>query len=161
ISCSNNLKQLGLACHAYHDVNEAFPRGNRGSWGNDHGSWMFVTLPYMEQDNLYKQVIAVRDPRFGGIDYNDPRWDMQAAGTARVLPKKPPYGRCPSDSFDRDNPAFSSYIGSQGPQCNDGPCNPRADPFNIHCNGRTGTFRNGIPAPIVPPTHPGYDPSYQ
>src|SRR5438270_3803520 len=59
LKCSNNLKQFGLACHAYHDVNSAFPRGNVGSWGNDRGSWMFLTLPYMEQDNLYKLVTAV------------------------------------------------------------------------------------------------------
>ena len=57
--CMNNLKQFGLAMHAYHDANDAFPRGNTGSWGNDHGSWMFVSLPYMEQSALYNQVVAV------------------------------------------------------------------------------------------------------
>src|SRR3989440_4742537 len=56
MKCSNNLKQLGLACHNYHDVNAAFPKGNQGTWGNDHGSWMFSVLPFMEQDALYTQV---------------------------------------------------------------------------------------------------------
>src|SRR5215472_1447693 len=65
MKCQNNLKQLGIAMHAFHDVNNMFPRGNVGSWGNDHGSWMFVTLPYMEQNPLYSQVIAVTGP--GGI----------------------------------------------------------------------------------------------
>src|SRR5262249_25701671 len=140
MKCSNNLKQLGLAFHSHHDVTEGFPRGNRGSWGNDHGSWLFQTLPFMEQDNLYRQVIAVRDNRFSpSIGYDDPRWDMQAAVAAGVLPKLLPYGRCPSDPYDTTNPRYSSYIGSQGPQCNDGACSPRADPFNIHCNGQTGT----------------------
>jgi prepilin-type N-terminal cleavage/methylation domain-containing protein/prepilin-type processing-associated H-X9-DG protein len=159
IKCANNLKQMGLAMHSYHDVFDGFPRGNKGSWGNDHGSWMFQTLPFMEQDNLYRQVTAVVGP--GGRTYNDPNWDMQLAVTARVLPKLLPYGRCPSDPFDPNNPAFSSYIGSQGPQCNDGSCSPRADPFNINCNGRTGTFAGNplVPQPINPPTYPGYGPS--
>src|SRR5205085_10306192 len=48
--CANNLKQLGLACHNFHDVNKTFPKGNHGTWGNDHGSWMFAVLPFMEQE---------------------------------------------------------------------------------------------------------------
>jgi prepilin-type N-terminal cleavage/methylation domain-containing protein/prepilin-type processing-associated H-X9-DG protein len=159
IKCTNNLKQMGLAMHTYHDTYDGFPKGNTGSWGNDHGSWMFLTLPYMEQDNLFRQVTSVVGP--GGIGYNDPRWDMQLAVTAKVLPKLLPYGRCPSDPFDTTNPMFSSYIGSQGPQCNDGSCSPRVDPFNVNCNGRTGTFAGNppVPQPITPPTHPGYGPS--
>jgi prepilin-type processing-associated H-X9-DG protein len=160
LKCQNNLKQFGLALHSYHDVNDAFPRGNTGSWGNDRGSWMFLTLPYMEQDNLYKQVTALVDPRFGGIPYTDVRWSMQTAVTAKVLPRKLPYGRCPSDDFDQDNPAYASYIASQGPQCNDGSCSPRADPFQLNCNGVVGRVSSGnISAALVPPTHPGYGPS--
>ncbi len=177
MSCSNNLKQLGLAMHNFHDTNLAFPRGNAGSWGNDHGSWMFQTLPYMEQDNLYKLVVAVVDRKVtGGIGYSDPRWGMEAAVAAKVLPAKLPYARCPSDDYSGLNAGqpgisgitsdavYSSYIGSQGPQCNDGACSPRADPFNIHCNGVSGTFGQngaGIPLAINPPTHPGYGPSFQ
>src|SRR5438876_7387628 len=52
MKCQNNLKQLALACHAYHDVNLAFPRGDTGGWGNDKGSWIFFTLPYIEQGPL-------------------------------------------------------------------------------------------------------------
>lgn len=151
--CQNNLKQLGLACHGYLNNFQKFPRGNAGSWGQDHGSWMFVTLPYMEQDALYQQVTSVSS---GGVVYSSPNWDMQLAANAGILPKKLPYGRCPSDAFDRDNPAYSSYIGSQGPQCNDGACSPRADPFEAYCNGAVS------PGATVPPavnTYPGYGPS--
>src|SRR5438874_10272685 len=56
MKCSNNLKQFGLALHTYHDVNAAFPKGNQGTWGNDHGSWMFAALPYLEQGDVYTQV---------------------------------------------------------------------------------------------------------
>src|SRR5260370_1038488 len=59
MKCQNNLKQLALACHNYHDVNGTFPKGDTGGWGNDKGSWIFFTLPYMEQSNLYSQVQAL------------------------------------------------------------------------------------------------------
>src|SRR5712692_326687 len=59
MKCSNNLKQLALACHGYHDVNGTFPKGDTGGWGNDKGSWIFFTLPYCEQESLYRQVQAL------------------------------------------------------------------------------------------------------
>jgi prepilin-type N-terminal cleavage/methylation domain-containing protein/prepilin-type processing-associated H-X9-DG protein len=152
MKCQNNLKQLALACHAYHDVNDMFPRGNIGSWGNDHGSWMFATLPYMEQDNLYKQVTAVTS---GGVNYSMTAWNMQLAVTAGVLPKTLPYARCPSDGFDNADPKYSNYLSSSGPQCNQGACSPLADPFEVNCNGVAGT---GNPNTAVN-TFPGYAPS--
>jgi prepilin-type N-terminal cleavage/methylation domain-containing protein/prepilin-type processing-associated H-X9-DG protein len=165
-SCQNNLKQWGLAFHSFHDVNKHFPRGNWGSWGNDHGSWMFQCLPFVEQGPLYQKVTAVIDTsKKPPAPYDDPRWNMQAAVTAKILPARLPINRCPSDDYEFQNPKYASYIGSQGPQCNDGPCSPRVDPFNVNCNGITGTFSNQkdfdgnvnlVPKPIVPPTHPGY-----
>lgn len=58
IQCTNNLKQLILAVHNYHDVYQTFPQGNRlggGWWVNDMRgrSWMFAILPYLEQQPLY------------------------------------------------------------------------------------------------------------
>jgi prepilin-type N-terminal cleavage/methylation domain-containing protein/prepilin-type processing-associated H-X9-DG protein len=53
MSCGNNLKQLGLAVHNYHDANGSLPPvriGNADGWA----SWMVLILPYVEQDNVYK-----------------------------------------------------------------------------------------------------------
>ncbi len=48
--CQNNLKQLGLALHAYHDANGTLPRA--GILSNEL-SWHVYILPYIEQDLLY------------------------------------------------------------------------------------------------------------
>jgi prepilin-type N-terminal cleavage/methylation domain-containing protein/prepilin-type processing-associated H-X9-DG protein len=62
MSCTNNLKQIGLALQNYHDSQRAFPVGyNSGAdaGGNDTGpgwGWAAYLLPQMEQDNLYKQI---------------------------------------------------------------------------------------------------------
>src|SRR5579884_2185541 len=50
--CNNNLKQMGLAIHNYHDVNSALPPSRVGP---QHATWFVVILPFLEQDNLYKQ----------------------------------------------------------------------------------------------------------
>jgi prepilin-type N-terminal cleavage/methylation domain-containing protein/prepilin-type processing-associated H-X9-DG protein len=62
--CVNNLKQLALALHNYHDVVNSFPPGaiNRGNadgsqwWGGVAWNWMYMVLPQVEQQNLYNAV---------------------------------------------------------------------------------------------------------
>ncbi len=57
IQCSNNLKQLGIASHAAHDAIGQFPPcyGPFPSSGTSAGNIFYHLLPYLEQDNLYKQ----------------------------------------------------------------------------------------------------------
>src|SRR5579883_716662 len=52
--CQNNLKQLGLALHGYHDSNTGFPPAIRSGGGVLH-SWIPMVLPYLEQQNLYQR----------------------------------------------------------------------------------------------------------
>ncbi len=57
--CQNNLKQLGLALHNFHDTNSAFPASGwtQAGPGNPDGKyvgWRPLTLPYIEQENLQK-----------------------------------------------------------------------------------------------------------
>src|SRR6266478_513449 len=61
IKCANNLKQLGLAAHHYHDVNGHFPPGI-GYYppaSGAFGTYFFHLLPYVEQDNLYRSALGV------------------------------------------------------------------------------------------------------
>jgi prepilin-type N-terminal cleavage/methylation domain-containing protein len=48
--CQNNLKQLGLAVHSYHDVKNALPYSRLDA----HETWAVLVLPQMEQSNLYE-----------------------------------------------------------------------------------------------------------
>src|SRR5690349_2116419 len=55
--CANNLKQLGLAAHNYHDSNGHLPPGigyYPTSTNNAFGTYFFHLLPHVEQDNLYR-----------------------------------------------------------------------------------------------------------
>jgi len=61
--CASNLRQLGLALHAYHDTHGVFPvqgvidRTSYPPVGNSgcHNGWMFKVLPHIEQDAVYRQ----------------------------------------------------------------------------------------------------------
>lgn len=50
----NNLRQIGLAAHSYHDVHKRFPPLVGKAAGTD-GTFLFHMLPYLEQDHLYRQ----------------------------------------------------------------------------------------------------------
>src|SRR2546425_6660325 len=60
MQCSNNLKQLGLALHNYHDTNQCFPPGRLktapavGQTAVDYHGWITYCLPYIEQGNLVR-----------------------------------------------------------------------------------------------------------
>jgi prepilin-type N-terminal cleavage/methylation domain-containing protein/prepilin-type processing-associated H-X9-DG protein len=145
--CQNNLKQLALAVINFESVNAFYPRGNAPSsssfqTGDNGASWMFMSLPYAEQDNLYQQV------RNSG--------SLQNAVNAKILPAVLPFGRCPSDYFDLGNGFYCNYVGSSGPQCNNAPTGFPA-PFQQYCNGQNVPGSGGVPPAVN--TYPGYGPS--
>src|SRR5262245_17295251 len=49
MSCSNNLKQIGLAIHNYHDINESIPYSRQ----EDRRTWAVLILPFLEEQNHY------------------------------------------------------------------------------------------------------------
>jgi prepilin-type N-terminal cleavage/methylation domain-containing protein/prepilin-type processing-associated H-X9-DG protein len=59
IKCANNLKELALALHHYHDTNTGFPSGVDNFFNvHWHWSWFAKILPWIEQDNLYREADA-------------------------------------------------------------------------------------------------------
>jgi type II secretory pathway pseudopilin PulG len=54
IKCANNLKQIGLAMHNYHDTHRTLPPSRLRM--TDSVSWAWLILPQLEQDNIYKRI---------------------------------------------------------------------------------------------------------
>ncbi|WP_020475902.1 DUF1559 domain-containing protein [Zavarzinella formosa] len=91
MKCSNNLKQIGLATHNYHDANGSLPVGAVGPTAmNVRITWMLNILPYVEQDNLYKSVnpvITGSGTNITNVTYNSAAYNPPVTGYA-----------CPSDN---------------------------------------------------------------
>ena len=101
ISCGNNLKQIGLAIHHYENVNGYIPP-SRISEG--YATWMVLILPYMEQDNLYRQ-----------WDLSKPYYDQNpVARLSRVpnyfCPSRRTAGTGPAVSLAGDVPSWDATL---------------------------------------------------
>ncbi|TWT32697.1 DUF1559 domain-containing protein [Blastopirellula retiformator] len=55
MQCTNNLKQMALAVHNYHDTFLVFPSGHVQINDTYYGNWAIAILPYIEQQNLFNQ----------------------------------------------------------------------------------------------------------
>jgi len=56
MSSTNNLKQIGIASHSYHDANNRIALNGSNTTDYRDWCWAFVLLPYVEQDNVYKTI---------------------------------------------------------------------------------------------------------
>ncbi len=87
----NNLKQIGLALHNYHDVHNAMPPAAiLGKKGKKLLSWRVAILPYMEQDAVYRQFKldepwdSEHNKKFSDVSiksYMDPRAELKPGQT--------------------------------------------------------------------------------
>lgn len=147
--CANNLKQLGIACHTYHDIWKTLPF-MRGGTGTDGGSsdplsaeqslsGLVALTPFLEQQNVFDLAAA---QNFGPVPWNEsPHWNTQIPGLL-----------CPSESYSREGVADAHYkfnVGTTVPNNHDFWGNPTNGMFdNIGTDlanptrrlGRTVTF---------------------
>jgi prepilin-type N-terminal cleavage/methylation domain-containing protein len=172
MSCGNNLKQLALGCHNYHDTFKTFPmnyaRGATSHYADPVGpthrstSWMVQVLPFIEQQSLYNM-----------MDFN---WDIRLDprnGPTPASPNNPsnlylartvvPGFLCPSDGLhnkgrlasraNRSNPgnpelAINNYKGVCGANWAEAPyatVTPPAGSTAINFNATIwGNQNNGL-----------------
>lgn len=105
LQCQNNLKQLGLALHTYHDAQKAFPPSivfdpgqNPQDSDNFRPNWVINILPYIEQQALFDSF-----DRTKYISHADNR-DERGVELAAM--------KCPSDPFNRQK--FSGTSSGEG-----------------------------------------------
>jgi prepilin-type N-terminal cleavage/methylation domain-containing protein len=117
MSCSNNMRQIGVALHEYHDTHKLFPpqgiyfRGPANQAGlkpHYHKTWCFMILPFMDQDPLYNSAKSEL-----------PLWGQLNSSGQPVVSVSVPSFRCPSDgsllTSDKSHGiSVSSYGGSEG-----------------------------------------------
>ena len=147
--CSNNLKQLAIACHAYHDAVGTLPPAvlmqsgdnRREVTGNFGPNWIVLTLPYFEQGPLYNSIPDPANYRATG----DQSWKTIRGTTIPTL-------LCPTDGG-----ASTPYTGSS-PAGGWARGNYAANAGSTHIPGSTGWWNteggsspkhpggNGIPA---------------
>jgi prepilin-type N-terminal cleavage/methylation domain-containing protein len=125
ISCGNNLKQIGIACHMYNDTAGHLPAGwvtsaPAGAIAPNPGwSWSLLILPYLEQGALFTTI---------GADVFTP---SGAPATNTVLQTPLKSFRCPADSGPAINTSFQSY-GMSNYVINREVCGPgRTDGSNV------------------------------
>ena len=128
--CSNNLKQISLACHMYQDTFKKLPAGwvtnPGGPYPNPGWSWATNIMPFIEQGPLYQAIAAV----YGTTTQQSSSTAPPSAATALLQTSVPVY-LCPSDSGQLLNTNFGSYAKSNY-VCNrwvlgpDGNSNPTA-----------------------------------
>jgi prepilin-type N-terminal cleavage/methylation domain-containing protein/prepilin-type processing-associated H-X9-DG protein len=123
ISCGNNVKQLALSMHNYHDVHNSLPinygtfnpaiQGSQYNTQNTGKSWMVGILPFIEQKKLYDQ-IAWNDP-------NDPTQPGRLAHdpNTRVAMTVLKGFMCPSDG-DNGRGRMTSRANSAATNANPG-----------------------------------------
>ncbi|MEZ5944196.1 MAG: DUF1559 domain-containing protein [Planctomycetaceae bacterium] len=94
--CKNNLKQIGLGIHNYHDAHQSFPpgeiHGNTSgtlyafAWDHHIGNWACLIFPFIDQQAAYNQLDFNVNPQYGG-------------NNQMLLRNVIPVFHCPSDPF--------------------------------------------------------------
>jgi prepilin-type N-terminal cleavage/methylation domain-containing protein/prepilin-type processing-associated H-X9-DG protein len=158
--CSNNMKQLGLALHNYHDVNSSFPACAVLASGSTGVGWHAMILPYIEQSPLYTTITLT------AATYSPTNIPTVQAGNNRI-----PTFLCPSqtqvlsDTADGANgatPYTTHYYGNAGPKTVSTTTIPSASGstitpygFNWPTSSQQGGYSADGILPFVPTVSPG------
>jgi prepilin-type N-terminal cleavage/methylation domain-containing protein/prepilin-type processing-associated H-X9-DG protein len=101
MKCANNLKQMGLALHSFHDTRGSLPlamdnQQTSSKWIKYWGiSWFTFIMPYLEQDNIWRQTDQELDNTTIALPNRYYPWDNKrflGLGTLQTM------YNCPADS---------------------------------------------------------------
>ncbi len=138
--CTNNLKQLALACHNFHDSHKRFPNnGNDAIWlgpkcgdgnrvhGVDAYSWLLTIMPYIEQNAIYDDCMSKVQNAASTSPVIDNSWGKfwePWSGNQQINGVRTPFNNsisafiCPSDGNAKnkgtDDSGRTSYFGCHG-----------------------------------------------
>lgn len=140
ISCVNNLKQVGIALHNYHDRDGVLPMGYAYQLGYRWGGfgWATAILPDMEQK-----------PLFQAINFDSAAWDSANSTACETIVS---FYLCPSDEtsfhgrLEREGLRFamSSYAANFGPGDMDAHPDDRRGPFGRNSRVGWSDMRDGL-----------------
>jgi prepilin-type N-terminal cleavage/methylation domain-containing protein len=128
LQCQNNLHQIGLACHNYHDVYKVLPPGKGSAYPGEAGyaRWSFLAriLPYVEQQNLYNIIDFTHAPSTPGMGGAIAFMPAYSNGNLAACESRVPVYLCPGDPNVNSSasssgaiwPGGTSYVGNLGTQ---------------------------------------------
>ncbi|MBA2114987.1 DUF1559 domain-containing protein [Bremerella alba] len=142
MSCSNNLKQVGIGLHNYHDTFGSFPYGVRQGYSSSFGpSFWGGMLPFIEQASLYDRL---------DLSVSNSGW---SANSGVLTGHAPTTLVCPSFAGDVDttpkNPSWDSattYIGIAGAVLNNANFTESRTATGFDCCSHSGGHNNGTTA---------------
>lgn len=105
-----NLKQIALAMHNYHDTFKRFPAATQIGPKDTPRSWRVTLLPWLEQQPLYEEY------------RQDEPWDSDH--NKQVLAKMPDVFRCPLDTLDSTSTSYFTFVSPAEERLNRGPGSP-------------------------------------
>lgn len=147
MSCGNNLKQLALAMHNYHDTYKTFPHSSRastpGGWGP---SWYVNTLPFCEQqpmhdafewgwdDGWLPQIAAghagaITVANLGGAG------NAEAYLSYAVCPSSPLEPILPNGTIKMTLPSYVAINGATADSISEAAGTPQPNSYANNCNG--------------------------
>lgn len=145
VQCGNNLRQMGLALHGYHDAKKRFPAGDfwlplrrpDGSWIHwSQWNWTLKLLPFTEEGGLYDTA-----------DFSRPA--MQGNSFQKPLFTAPAMFRCPSNPFHSQ---FPDFVNENTGTREIAECDYAANAGDHACGGDFGLGAD--PTVGRPPTYP-------
>lgn len=122
--CKNNLKQVGLALHNYHDVNGSLPpsevhtedflRSRNSDWGNSTGTWQTLILPFIEQQNAYNRIDFRRRYNYRGGNFDNLAM-IQQRYDSYICPSNPLGDKVSGNNFNSHITHFFAVWGGGNP----------------------------------------------